>query len=158
MPKNRSLEQQERLVAWIMVTPALLVLAFVAAYPVLRNFWLSLYDYTLLDLKSTRFAGLSNYRKFLSDSAAHDAIWFTLRFVVTSVAIELVLGLCVALIVNRRLKGRGLMRAAVLVPWAIPTSVSAVMWKFMLNDQLGFINAVLMQFGVIDKGIVWLGT
>jgi ABC-type sugar transport system permease subunit len=158
MLKNRSLEKQERVVAWIMVTPALLVLALVAVYPVLRNFWLSLHDYTLLDLDATRFVGLGNYRKFLSDAAALDAIRFTLKFIATSVSIELVLGLGVALLMNREMKGRGLMRAAVLVPWAIPTSVSAVMWKFMLNDQFGFINGVLIQFGAIDKGIVWLGT
>ena len=81
----------------------------------------------------------------------------TLVFAFVSVSIETVLGVIIALVVNANLPGRGLMRAAMLVPWAIPTVVSAKIWGWMLNDQFGIVNDMLFRTGLIETPLAWLG-
>src|SRR6185369_13206750 len=83
------------------------------------------------------------------------AVWNTVRFSVISVAIETALGLVVALVLNAEFRGRGLVRAAILIPWAIPTIVSAKMWAWMLNDQFGILNDILLRLGLISQKIAW---
>jgi len=79
----------------------------------------------------------------------------TLSFTVVTVTIETVLGMIIALVLHRQFRGRGLVRAAVLIPWAIPTIVSAKMWSWMLNDQFGIVNHMLMSLGLIDHPLAW---
>ena len=83
------------------------------------------------------------------------AVWNTFRFAVVSVSIETVLGLLIALVLHASFRGRGLVRAAVLIPWAIPTIVSAKMWGWMLHDQFGILNDMLLNIGLIDQAIAW---
>ncbi|TIR44745.1 MAG: sugar ABC transporter permease, partial [Mesorhizobium sp.] len=91
----------------------------------------------------------------LADPVWWRAVWNTLLFAVVSVSCETVLGMIVALVLNADFRGRGFVRAAILIPWAIPTIVSAKMWQWMLNDQFGIINAVLLNLGLIDAKIAW---
>ena len=145
--------------AWLMMAPALIVLAVIAVYPILRTFWLSFHEMSLKRPQSGfPFIGLANYAKILTDSRAATDILFTLKFTVVTVVLEMFLGYSAALIMNRAFKGRGIVRAAILVPWAIPTSVSAMMWKFIYNDQYGMFNDLLYRFGVITKYKAWLST
>ena len=145
--------------AWLMMAPALIVLAVIAVYPILRTFWLSFHEMSLKRPQSGfPFIGLANYAKILTDSRAATDILFTLKFTVVTVVLEMFLGYSAALIMNRAVKGRGIVRAAILVPWAIPTSVSAMMWKFIYNDQYGMFNDLLYRFGVITKYKAWLST
>ena len=154
-----SLEKTESRDAWIMMTPALICLAVVAVYPILRTFWLSLHEMVLTDpLSGYPFIGFKNYAKIFQDSRALEAILFTLKFTVVTVFFELLIGFTSALIMNQGFKAKGLVRAAILIPWAIPTSVSAMMWKFIYNDQYGLFNDVLCRLGVIDSYKAWLST
>jgi len=160
MKKGRgSLEKTESRDAWIMMTPALIVLAIVAVYPILRTFWLSLHEMVLTDPTSGYpFIGLGNYIKIFQDSRALTALVFTLKFTVVTVFFETILGFVSAMIMNQGFKAKGFVRAAILIPWAIPTSVSAMMWKFIYNDQYGLFNDVLCRLGVIDGYKAWLST
>jgi trehalose/maltose transport system permease protein len=99
--------------------------------------------------------GTVRYKGTLVDQAWWNAVWNTVRFAVVSVATETVLGLGVALVLNAEFKGRGIVRAAILIPWAIPTIVSAKMWAWMLNDQFGIINDIFLNLGLIEKKIAW---
>ena len=154
-----SLEKTETRDAWIMMTPALICLAVVAVYPILRTFWLSLHEMVLTDpLSGYPFIGFKNYAKIFQDSRALDAILFTLKFTVVTVFFELLIGFSSALIMNQGFKAKGLVRAAILIPWAIPTSVSAMMWKFIYNNQYGLFNDILCRIGVIDSYKAWLST
>ena len=154
-----SLEKTETRDAWIMMTPALICLAVVAVYPILRTFWLSLHEMVLTDpLSGYPFIGFKNFAKIFQDSRALDAILFTLKFTVVTVFFELLIGFSSALIMNQGFKAKGLVRAAILIPWAIPTSVSAMMWKFIYNDQYGLFNDILCRIGVIDSYKAWLST
>ncbi|MDC7287804.1 sugar ABC transporter permease [Blautia schinkii] len=154
-----SLEKTETRDAWIMMTPAIICLLVVAVYPILRTFWLSLHEMVLTDPGSGYpFRGLSNYAAILKDTRAMEAILFTLKFTVVTVFFELLIGFTSALIMNKGFKAKGLVRAAILIPWAIPTSVSAMMWKFIYNDQYGLFNDILTRLGVIDGYKAWLST
>lgn len=145
--------------AWVMMTPALIVLGLMQGYPILRTFWLSFHEMNLKRPQSGfPFIGFANYIKIFSDARAMGDIWFTVKFTVVTVVLEMVIGFAAALVMNRAFKGRGFVRAAILVPWAIPTSVSAMMWKFIYNDQYGMFNDILYRLHIIDAYKAWLST
>jgi trehalose/maltose transport system permease protein len=152
----RSLARGRALTAWAFLTPMLIVLAVVAGWPLLRTVLLGFTDAGLGDFAESEFIGLANYRGLASDPAWWRAVWNTLGFTLISVAIETSLGLVIALTLNAHIKGRGLVRAAMLIPWAIPTVVSARMWGWMLNDLYGVVNAMLLGLGLIDQPWAWL--
>ncbi|WP_201415581.1 carbohydrate ABC transporter permease [Mesorhizobium sp. J8] len=146
----------------------LFVLAVVAGWPFLRTVYYSFTDASLADLDARQWVGFDNYLSVLrlpSGRVLYDgllvdpvwwrAVWNTVRFAVISVACETALGMVVALALNAEFPGRGIVRAAILIPWAIPTIVSAKMWQWMLNDQFGIINVVLLDLGLIDEKIAW---
>ena len=154
--------------AWLFLAPMLFVLGVVAGWPFLRTVYYSFTDASLADLDARQWVGFDNYFSVLTlpsgrllydgllvDPVWWRAVWNTVRFAVISVACETVLGMIVALSLNADFPGRGIVRAAILIPWAIPTIVSAKMWQWMLNDQFGIINAVLLNLGLIDDKIAW---
>ncbi|BCM21163.1 trehalose transport system permease protein SugA [Mesorhizobium sp. J8] len=154
--------------AWLFLAPMLFVLAVVAGWPFLRTVYYSFTDASLADLDARQWVGFDNYLSVLrlpSGRVLYDgllvdpvwwrAVWNTVRFAVISVACETALGMVVALALNAEFPGRGIVRAAILIPWAIPTIVSAKMWQWMLNDQFGIINVVLLDLGLIDEKIAW---
>ncbi len=141
--------------AWLFLSPMLAVLALVAGWPLLRTLWFGLTDARLDDLGGARFVGLANFVLLAGDPVWWRAVWNTLWFTVVSVGAETVLGLAVALLLHAPFRGRGLVRAAVLIPWAIPTIVSAKMWAWMLNDQFGVVNEGLLGLGLIAEPLAW---
>ncbi|HTE55412.1 MAG TPA: sugar ABC transporter permease [Kofleriaceae bacterium] len=144
--------------AWVFLAPMLVVLAVVAAWPLLRTIWLGFTNANLLKMSEAKWIGLENFTGkygLLQDKVWWLAVKNTLWFTFLTVSIETVLGLVVALVLNRTFPGRGLVRAAVLVPWAIPTVVSAKMWSWMLNDQFGIINHILLGLGIISSPKAW---
>jgi trehalose/maltose transport system permease protein len=146
--------RRRRDAAWF-VLPLLASLAVVAGWPLARTVWLSFTDATLSG-GAHGFVGLANYVFLLDDPDWWVAVRNTLVFASISVALETALGLAIALVLDMQIRGRGLLRAAVLVPWAIPTVVSAQLWAWMLHDQYGVINEVLLALGVIEAPRAWL--
>lgn len=153
--------------AWLFLTPMLVVLLLVAVWPLGRTIWFSFTDANINNLETSQFIGLENYFGefglfanpnntdgfFASDWGI--SILNTLKFSIVSVTLETLLGLAVAMLLNQEFKGRTLVRTAVLVPWAIPTIVSAKMWGWMLHDQFGVINQWLFDLGWIAEKIAW---
>ena len=135
----------------------LLALAAVAAWPLLRTIGFGFTDAYLSDIGGWRFIGFANYCALAGDPQWWRAVGNTLLFTAISVAVETALGLVIALTLSARLPGRGLLRAAVLIPWAIPTVVSAKMWGWMLHDLYGVVNAALLAVGLITEPWAWLG-
>lgn len=121
----------------------------VAGWPLARTIWFSFTDARLDDVAAPAFIGLENYGYLFSDPDWWQAVRNTLLFATVSVTLETLLGLVIALALNERMRGRGLLRAAMLIPWAIPTVVSAQMWGWMLHDQVGVVNEVLLALGLI---------
>lgn len=143
---------RERFQAHLFVAPATLLLAGIALVPVLMVFWLSAFRMILV-VHEDRFVGLANYRFLLGDPRFWTALGNTAYFAAVSVAMELALGLAFALLLDARAPGQGLLRAAVLVPWAIPAAVSAKIWAWLWNPEYGLITRVLPT-----HEINWLGS
>ena len=150
--------RRERL-GWLLVLPSLLVVAFVALYPLIRTFMLSFTNQRLSGTRAVRWVGLSNYTDLLANPTFLKSISNTVIFAAGSVFFETVLGLIIALVIHSNFKGRGLLRTAMLVPWAIPTAVSSQMWAWMYNDVFGVINDLLVtRLGLFSEKIAWLAS
>ena len=135
-----------------MVLPVLIIILVVALIPIVSSVWLSIHQATIVQTGS--FVGLQNYINMFQDSSFLEGLKNTLIFTVVSVFIEFIIGLAIALAINRAFRGRGLVRAAILVPWAFPTVISAAMWRLMFQDQVGIINYVANTLGLINQPIL----
>lgn len=147
---------QDRRLATAFVTPAVGVIALIAIFPLAWTVWNSLH---LQDLRMPwlghPFIGLDNYVELARDPRFWSSLGHTLFFTAASVSLELVLGLALALAMNRAFRGRGIMRATALLPWAIPTVVAALLWRFMFDSQAGIANALLVAVGILERPMVW---
>ena len=154
--RRRTLRARQTRLAWLLLLPSLTVVGIVALYPLGKTVYQSFTDQEFLGLEPTHWVGLQNYRDLLHDTLFRDSIWTTIKFTLITVSIELVLGMIVALVVNSNFKGRGAMRAIMLVPWAIPTVVAAQMWKWMLDDVFGVVNDLGVRLHVIAHAHAWI--
>jgi len=153
--------------AWTLLAPMLVILAMVAAWPLGRSIWFSFTDTNLNDMAAGQWIGLANYFGefgLFANPNNVEGFWKsdwgisivnTFQFAIVSVALETLAGLGVAMLLNQDFRGRAFVRTAVLVPWAIPTIVSAKMWGWMLHDQFGVINQMLVDWGLIAQKIAW---
>jgi multiple sugar transport system permease protein len=154
---RRSAQHADRRLGALLVSPSLIVIAIVAAYPIGYAVWLSLHEYSVQVPGLSRFAGLDNYAEAFADEAFWSALWNTLAFTTISVGLELVIGLVMALVMHEAFRGRTVLRAVVLVPWAILTVVTAVIWRSIFEPQLGVANSGLSALGLPGGDVVWLG-
>jgi trehalose/maltose transport system permease protein len=141
--------------AKLMVAPSMILIALVAAYPIIYAVWLSLHEYSVRQAGLSRWAGslgLRNYQTALESSEWWAAFRHTLIFTVSSVTLELLIGLGMALAMHAAFRGQSLLRTTVLVPWAVLTVVTAVMWRTMFVSPYGFVNTIL------GTQTVWLGS
>jgi multiple sugar transport system permease protein len=155
--KRRTAEEDERRLARFMISPSLILIAIVAAYPIGYAVWLSFHEYSVRVPGLSRGAGLHNYTNALRDSAFQSAIVNTFVFTVASVFFELLLGVAMALIMHNATRGKGVLRTIVLIPWAILTVVTAITWQTIFEPQLGFVNTALRGLGLPGGDTVWLG-
>lgn len=151
------LRAHDRQVGLYLILPAVLVLLLVFAYPIGRSIWLGFFDQNLGTGLNPVFTGLGNYVRIMSDGRFWQTFWTTTRFTLTTVVLELILGLCIALVLNRSFKGRNVVRTIAIIPWALPTALIALGWTWIFNDQYGVANDILLRTGLIQNGINWLG-
>lgn len=152
----------------LFLVPMLVTLFVVAAWPLIRTIWFSLTDASLDLISQAEWVGFRNYLEYvdygdgdgeyfglLVDQRWWRAVWNTVWFSVVSVSFETLFGLIIALVLHQKFLGRGIVRAAVLIPWAIPTIVSARMWGWMMHDQFGILNDMAERLGLISEPIAW---
>ncbi len=139
-----------------MLAPALVVVALVALYPLGETVYQSFTDKSFLGLGGTHWIGLENYTNLVHDSIFRKSIVTTVKFTAITVGFEFVLGLVIALVVNSNFRGRGVMRAVMLVPWAIPTVISAQMWKWMYDDVFGVFNDLGRRLHLLHHSVAWI--
>ncbi|CAN5319937.1 sugar ABC transporter permease [soil metagenome] len=152
----QSLRQSQRRLAWVFLAPSLALFAVVALYPLMQTFLLSLTSTNAFESAAPKFIGLENFRRLAVDADFRAALKNTLVFTVISVTLETALGLAVALFLNMEFRGRALLRAALLVPWAIPTVVAARIWNYVLNESYGVLNDLLQyKLHIISEPIAW---
>jgi trehalose/maltose transport system permease protein len=158
--RRSKLRRRQTRLAWLLLLPALAVVALIALYPLGKTVYQSFTDAQFLGgITPTKGVGWDNY--FGAAGALHDplfrhAVWVTIKFTLITVSFEFGLGLAIALVVNSKFKGRGVMRAIMLVPWAIPTVVAAQMWKWMLDDTYGVVNDAGVKAHIISHPHAWI--
>jgi multiple sugar transport system permease protein len=144
-----SWRRDEARLAWVLALPALGIIALVALFPILWTIWESLHLHDLqMPWLGRPFVGAANYVEALSDERLWRALAHTASFVAMSVSLELAVGLVLAVALEKGFRARELVRTAILLPWAIPTAVVALVWRFMFESPAGLATALLTQLGV----------
>ena len=148
----------ERRLGWMLAGPAFLTMLAVTAYPILQAVYDSLFDFRLTDPDNRAFTGLSNYLVILTDQLWWTSIAVTLFITVVTVAVELVLGFALALVMMKALKAiRPVVRAAILIPYAVITVVSAFSWQYAFDIDSGFVNSWLDWLPGVSPTTDWFG-
>jgi len=150
------MNKQVRRCAVYLLLPALIMILFVSLYPLVNSIQMSFTNENILKPGKTKFVGLENYRKILTDPEFYDTIRVSVVYAVGCSFFSYLIGLGVASLLNKDIKCRGLFRAILLIPWAIPTIVATANWSYLLNDQYGLINAWLKKWGLISSPILFL--
>jgi multiple sugar transport system permease protein len=142
--------------AFLLNTPALLIIVLLAGYPIIYSAWISLHKFSLKRPRVFDFIGLSNYRQILESEEFWSALWITLAFTGLVVVLVVVFGLAIALLLNREFPGRNLVRTLILLPWAIPPVVNGLMWQWIYDPKVGALNGLLVSLGIISEYRGWL--
>jgi len=145
-----------RLRPWLLMLPLLAVMLTVIGWPMIDTVRLSFTDARLVGTRG-EFVGFANFIRLAGSPAFWRAFVVTTEFAVISVAVEMVLGVLVALLLMQEFRGRNLLRALLILPWALPTVVNAILWRLIYNPEYGALNALLMQTGIIESYQSWLG-
>lgn len=142
--------------AWLLMLPLLVVMTAVIGWPLFDTVRLSFTDAKLVGTEGT-FVGFANYAKLIGNAGFQRALVTTTFFAIISVAVEMVLGVLTALLLNQPFYGRTVLRALLILPWALPTVVNATLWRLIYNPEYGALNAALTQIGLLDAYRSWLG-
>lgn len=147
---------RQALIGWLLLSPSLLLIGGLILYPILYNLWLSLFDKHAF-LPAQAFVGLKHYRYFMSDEEFWSSVHYGVIYSLTTLMLQLVLGMLAALLLNEAFRGRALLRGVVLFPYMIPTIVAVILWKWLLNDSYGLVNHLLVAGHVVRAPLPWLG-
>lgn len=146
----------DRSIGYLLVAPAVIALLAITGFPLVYNLWNSFHTVQLADPGAGHgFSGITNYKELFDEPGFSADLSHTLLFTVVSVTFEIVVGLALAVVLNKKFKGRGIVRAAILIPWAVPTVVSAMLWKTMVDPQDGLVNYVLRTLHLPGAGVTW---
>lgn len=152
-----TLEKRTALTGIGFVTPTILIIALILIYPIIQSIVLSFGQSSIDGFEPYRFVGLDHYIKLMGDSRFWNSLGVTFAFTALSIPLELMLGIGLALLMNETFRFKGLARLAVLFPWALPTALNTLMWRWMYNSDYGLFNAVALQSGLVDRPINFLG-
>lgn len=141
---------------WVFLAPALLATALLVLMPVANTLWMSFHDVILFRPRSRPFVGLANYVGALHDPVFWESLLRSLVWVLSAVSLQFLLGFAAALLLNRSFAWRGVARALVVVPWALPSVIIGLIWTWMLDFNLGVLNQVGVRLGLLDGSVAWL--
>ncbi len=156
VPARPSRTRQLNAYPWLTVLPVLLLVAFFTIYPFAYAAYLSTHKYLLIQPGNNPFIGTRNFEQVMGDELFGVSTRNALVFITLTVPAVTVLGLSVALLVNERLRGMGILRALILLPWSIPLVSAGIIWKLLLHGNIGALSGALVELGVIDSYIPWL--
>ena len=140
----------------VLIAPAIFLICSLLVYPVAYGVWLSFFKKHSF-FPEQRFVGLSNYLYLLKDSEFWMSVWYGTVYSVSTIALQIIVGVLAALILNETFKGRNFVRGVILFPYVIPTVVAIILWKWLLNNQFGLVNYLLMAIGIVDDPLSWMG-
>lgn len=148
--------RRKQTLAWLLLTPSLILMFFTLVLPMVFQAVVSFTKHNMMFPWEKGFAGLSNYVAVFRDPSFWNALRITLVFVVGSVSLEIILGTGVAVALNQEFRGRGVARAFILIPWALPPVVVGLTWSWILSGSFGVLNGLLYELGLIHEYIPWL--
>jgi multiple sugar transport system permease protein len=148
--------RKNALAGWLLLAPSLLLLGTLVVFPILYNAWLSLFDKHAF-LPVQRFVGLGHYVYFAHDEEFWNSFGHGLVYAGATLVLQLAVGIPAALLLNEGFRGRNVLRGVVLFPYVIPTIVAVILWKWLLNDSYGIVNAWLVGSGLTAAPVAWLG-
>jgi multiple sugar transport system permease protein len=151
-----AISPRRHLLPFTFLAPALLVEFLIIVYPLLQTFWMSLHDFVLFRPNNAPFVGLHNFVRAFTDPVFWVSAWHSVIWIVFVVGFQFLLGLATALLLNQSFWWRGLARALVVIPWALPSVITALMWTWMYDYDLGVVNDILLRLHVIAAPIAWL--
>jgi multiple sugar transport system permease protein len=141
---------------YVLVSPAVLATLVLVFAPMLQAAWTSLHRNVLWKPRDVSFIALDNYLAIAQDPVAWSSLGRTLIWIGLTVPLQLVLGLVTALLLNQQFRWRGLARSLILIPWALPSVVIALMWSWMYQPQVGLFNDLLLRLGLVHQAVPWL--
>ena len=140
----------------VLIAPAIFLICSLLVYPVVYGVWLSFFKKHSF-FPEQRFVGLANYLYLLKDSEFWMSVWYGTVYSVSTIALQIIVGVLAALILNETFKGRNFVRGVILFPYVIPTVVAIILWKWLLNNQFGLVNYLLMAIGIVEDPLSWMG-
>jgi multiple sugar transport system permease protein len=153
---NRKARLWRQVMPLALLSPAVLVTLAIVFFPMIQTAWMSLHDYVLFRPKSFDFVGLKNYLAIFQD----EVFWISLRHTVIWIALtvpaQALLGLVTALLLNQEFPWRPIARALIIIPWALPSVVIALMWAWIYDSNYGILNDLLLRIGILETSIPWL--
>lgn len=155
--KRKSRLNFRKMMPYLFLMPAsFFILAFLA-YPLLTVFYYSLQNYDVAQIAKKGFVGLQNFSKLFQDDIFYKSLTISLKWVLTQVVSQLVLGMILALLLDQKFRGRGIYRCIVFFPWAISGVLTSMLWSLIFNENIGLLNSILKDLGLITRNIAWLG-
>ncbi|MFC7113816.1 carbohydrate ABC transporter permease [Natronoarchaeum sp. GCM10025703] len=142
--------------AALLLAPVLTYLFVISYYPIIDTVWTSLHQGSVLPTAEQQFVGLENYATVLQSSSFWNSFTVTMIYTFGSVPIEMVIGLGLALLVNRGFRGKYIAQAAILFPWALPTIINARIWAWLFHGEYGVINDLLIRVGILESAYPFL--
>lgn len=151
------LDRRRHLTGLAFITPTMLVIIAILVYPILQSIVLSFGQSSIDGAEPYQFVGLKHYAALAGNDRFWNSLWVTLTFTAISIPLELAMGIGLAVLLNEHFRFKGIARLAVLFPWALPTALNTLMWRWMYNTDYGLFNAAALQSGIVDRPINWLG-
>ena len=148
--------RETQILGWLFVAPAIVAVGTLILYPLVTGFKESIRSGGILFGEKPGYVGLRNYRDVLHDPTSQSAMRHTVEYVVLAVSLEIVLGIAVAVTLHRVFRGRGFVLAVLILPWALPSVVSGVLWRRVFDPDTGLLNSVLLQLHIISQPHIWL--
>lgn len=145
---------------YLLIAPAVLAILLLSVYPLLQGIWISFLNYDMTKTNTSdfgTFAGIKNYLVVFANSKYRNAVANSVLWTLINIVAQLVLAMVVALVLNEKLKGRGVFRTMALLPWAIPVAISALTFSALYDTKIGVFNAILIRLGVLKEGYSFLG-
>ncbi len=151
-----SIWRSERLLPYLLLAPAVVVTVVIVFMPMLQAVFTSFYDLILFRPNASKFVGFGNYVKLFNDPVFWTALWNTVIWIGLTVPLQMGLGLVAALLLNREFPWRALARALIIIPWALPSVVIALMWRWIYDPNTGVLNDILIYLSIVQSAVPWL--
>ncbi|MEX6508942.1 carbohydrate ABC transporter permease [Jiella sp. M17.18] len=157
-PRRRRRLRRDAFLPYALLTPAVVVVLIIVFAPMIEALVTSFYDYVLFRPNAAAFVGIANYVKLFHDPVFWTSLWQTALWIGLTVPLQMGLGLIAALLLNRDFAWRGLARALVIIPWALPSVVIALMWRWIYDPNIGVLNDLLLRLDIVRAAIPWLAS